>query len=93
MRSPFTLRTRDDNPNLVMSELTEASIAVARYRKAVRLADLLEAEGVTWDDSENMDERAWELTIRAAGLKSASVVSRVLSMEVLRDREERRQRD
>lgn len=93
MRSPFPLRQRDDNSNLVMSELTEASIAVARYRKAVKMADILEAEGVTYADSENMDEQAWELTIRAAGLKSASIVSRVLSMEILRGRQERRHRD
>jgi hypothetical protein len=68
------------------------NILLARFRKAEKLADLLDGEGVTYRDTLHMQEENWRVAIQAAGLESASTITRVLACELLRDREERKHR-
>lgn len=68
------------------------NILRARFRKAEKLADLLDGEGISYLDTMHMREENWLVAIQAAGLESASTITRVLACELLRDREERKHR-
>jgi hypothetical protein len=73
-------------------QLEQAAITVNRFRKAQRIADLLEGEGVTHQQASGMIEGEWLLVIRAARMREASIVTRSLAVELLRDRWERKNR-
>lgn len=68
----------------------QAVILHARFKKAQALATLLADEGITYAMTVHMTEDAWDVATRAARLKSSSVLTRVLAMEVMRDREKQK---
>lgn len=74
------------------STVEELAKTIARFRKAQQMADILEGEGVSYQAARYMMDREWDLVVHAARLESASIVTRQMTLELLRDREERKQR-
>lgn len=67
----------------------DAAITVARFRKARKLADVLAGAGATADTVSNLNTASWRMAETVAGVSQASVVTRALVAEILRDREAR----
>lgn len=79
---------RDSHPALSDSPLREAAITRARFRKAQKMADMLK-DGTPdgWpDDPEEFTPEQWAALMLTAGLDEASPATRVLTVELYRDR-------
>jgi hypothetical protein len=74
------------------SDVRDAVVTWKRFAKAQKLADILDGEGITVEDSKLLDTEMWLMVLALAQVKRASVVTRLLALELLRDREERKHR-
>jgi hypothetical protein len=73
-------------------DVVQPAIMSARFAKAQRLADILEGEGITHVEAEHLSDDDWKLVHRAARVDNASPTTHQLTIELLRDRCERRHR-
>lgn len=74
------------------SDVIDAIKTWRRFAKAQRLADILDGEGITIEQSAHMTDEAWACVMKVAQVERASVVTKLLALELLRDREERKHR-
>lgn len=88
MRSPFDPIIRDGHPGLVDTSVREASITRNRFLKAQKIADALAVLPTDWPaDATDFTPEQWAAAMLAAGVVEASPATRVLVVELLKDRE------
>lgn len=70
--------------------MTTTHEAMARARKALRLADTLTSHGAAAETAEALTDTEWAKVARVAGVRVPSAATRALVVDLLRDRERRR---
>lgn len=93
-RTPRTwpLRQRDNHPALVDTSIREAAIVKLRFTKAKALVTVMLDEGLTLGQLELLTDESWEILRRMARVNEPSLVTRILALELLRDRLEQKGR-
>lgn len=89
-RRAFQLRQRDNHPALVDTSIREAAITKLRFTKAKALVKVMLDEGLTLRQLELLTDESWEILRKIARVNEPSLPTRVMALEVLRDRAEQR---
>jgi hypothetical protein len=63
-------------------------IPLGRIWRALELADLLDASGITSASVTSMDDSQWGMLASAAGCRTPSLITRNLIIDMLRNRED-----
>lgn len=87
-RKAFRPRLRDGHPSLILTEGQELSILLARFSKAKLLATAMYDEGVSYEVGLGMSDESWEILRKIARCNQPSKVTRMLALELLKDRTE-----
>jgi hypothetical protein len=85
------LRTRDVHPALKDSELQELYVNTSRFRKAQSMADVLQKQGWGAYDAEQLSDADWVTVAVLAGVTEPSPVTRMLTIELMKDRAKQRE--
>jgi hypothetical protein len=63
-------------------------IPLGRIWRALELADMLDASGINSASVTSMDDVQWGMLARAAGVRTPSLITRNLTIDMLRNRED-----
>lgn len=85
-------KQRDSHPSLTLSDYQEAAITRARFIKAQLLATVMYDEGVTYEIGCAMSGESWDILQKIARVNEPSPSTRVLALELLRDRTAQREK-